>query len=303
MAKITQADLDEANASDDPIGTLAALKEGKGSTTRSLAPATTPKGRKDIVTKEELAASGLSLRDYLNKQRGLTRRDGSAVEPAPSAKSASAGAGRGSRGGPTADELDSYAAGAKQRAYASSKRPSDAEMAGDAIESSHPEELLIGGPGIKAIASLAKAAAKGTAAAARSASRALAEKGADEVTFLGRSGARNVTPPERLPAPGPKRLGSDDAAQIANNPTKRLPAPEAEAPARDVVMRRKAWEEGPRGELGDNARDRIFDRDFWTRGPSADMKKGGKVKTKAYAAGGAVKGWGKARGARGAKIV
>jgi len=31
-----------------------------------------------MVTKEELAASGLSLRDYLNKQQGLTRRGGGA---------------------------------------------------------------------------------------------------------------------------------------------------------------------------------------------------------------------------------
>lgn len=39
-----------------------------------------PKGRKldkrgnPIVTKEELEASGMSLRDFLNKERGLTRR-------------------------------------------------------------------------------------------------------------------------------------------------------------------------------------------------------------------------------------
>jgi hypothetical protein len=33
---------------------------------------TPPKNR--VVTKEELAASGLSLRDFLNKERGLTRR-------------------------------------------------------------------------------------------------------------------------------------------------------------------------------------------------------------------------------------
>jgi len=31
-----------------------------------------------VVTKEELAKSGLSLRDYMNKQQGLTRRGGSA---------------------------------------------------------------------------------------------------------------------------------------------------------------------------------------------------------------------------------
>jgi len=35
------------------------------------------------VTKEELDASGLSLRDYMNKQLGLKRRDGSAPESAP----------------------------------------------------------------------------------------------------------------------------------------------------------------------------------------------------------------------------
>ena len=38
------------------------------------------------VTKEELEASGLSLRDYMNKQLGLKRRDGSAPESAPTAK-------------------------------------------------------------------------------------------------------------------------------------------------------------------------------------------------------------------------
>jgi hypothetical protein len=37
-----------------------------------------------MVTKEQLAASGLSLRDYLNKQQGLTRRDESS---APASKS------------------------------------------------------------------------------------------------------------------------------------------------------------------------------------------------------------------------
>ncbi len=37
-----------------------------------------------IVTKEELAASGMSLRDYMNKQQGLTRRGESApAAPAP----------------------------------------------------------------------------------------------------------------------------------------------------------------------------------------------------------------------------
>ena len=36
-----------------------------------------PVKKAPVVTKEQLAASGLSLRDYLNKQQGLTRRGGS----------------------------------------------------------------------------------------------------------------------------------------------------------------------------------------------------------------------------------
>jgi|688.fasta_scaffold22335_18 hypothetical protein len=39
-----------------------------------------------MVTKEQLAASGLSLRDYLNKQQGLTRRGESTRMPAMSNK-------------------------------------------------------------------------------------------------------------------------------------------------------------------------------------------------------------------------
>ena len=44
-----------------------------------------------VVTKEELAKSGLSLRDYMNKQQGLTRRGedkAAAATPAPSKASA-----------------------------------------------------------------------------------------------------------------------------------------------------------------------------------------------------------------------
>ena len=42
------------------------------------------KPKSGVVTKEELAKSGLSLRDYMNKQKGLTRRDGSKTEKTPS---------------------------------------------------------------------------------------------------------------------------------------------------------------------------------------------------------------------------
>jgi hypothetical protein len=53
-----------------------------------------PKNR--IVTKEELAKSGLSLRDFLNKERGLTRRDGKA--PAKAEGKTASGMSREARG-------------------------------------------------------------------------------------------------------------------------------------------------------------------------------------------------------------
>ncbi len=40
-----------------------------------------PKSKPKTVTKEELEKSGLNLRDYMNKQQGLTRRDGAKAEP------------------------------------------------------------------------------------------------------------------------------------------------------------------------------------------------------------------------------
>jgi hypothetical protein len=55
--------------------------------TQEEAPKFTPKSaspaKSKMVTKEELAKSGLSLRDYLNKQQGLTRRGSSASSSAP----------------------------------------------------------------------------------------------------------------------------------------------------------------------------------------------------------------------------
>jgi hypothetical protein len=46
------------------------------------APAPRAKAAPKMVTKEELAKSGLSLRDYLNKQQGLTRRGGASAPAA-----------------------------------------------------------------------------------------------------------------------------------------------------------------------------------------------------------------------------
>lgn len=73
-----------------------AAEEARSKTARAVAGAPAKKAapkKSSVVTKEELAKSGLSLRDYMNKQRGLTRRDGSAPaakKPSAPAKSSSA---------------------------------------------------------------------------------------------------------------------------------------------------------------------------------------------------------------------
>jgi hypothetical protein len=71
-AKAAKDDADFAEA--DRMSSTARSVAGKPA--EKAAPSAKPKS--GIVTKEELAKSGLSLRDYMNKQRGLTRRDGKA---------------------------------------------------------------------------------------------------------------------------------------------------------------------------------------------------------------------------------
>ena len=76
----TDPDVEMANASDDPI---ASMNKSKGWTGTAAKP--------KVVTKEALAKSGLSLRDYMNKQQGLTRRG---EAPAKATAPAASGPGR-----------------------------------------------------------------------------------------------------------------------------------------------------------------------------------------------------------------
>jgi hypothetical protein len=64
-----------------------AMKMDEAPTKMPMRPGQASSGSKTpMVTKEQLAASGLSLRDYLNKQQGLTRRGESTRMPAMSNK-------------------------------------------------------------------------------------------------------------------------------------------------------------------------------------------------------------------------
>ena len=83
------------------------IKAGRGSagTSETVKPTAS---KPAIVTKEELEKSGLSLRDYMNKQKGLTRRDGST--PTPAAKPAAPAKNTSSSSAPdTGDEADRMA--------------------------------------------------------------------------------------------------------------------------------------------------------------------------------------------------
>lgn len=132
------SDVDAANETDDPI---AALNKSRGWTDTEEAPAKVAPKR-NIVTKEELAKSGLSLRDYMNKQQGLTRRGSSAP----------------------ADELTSVAkdrAAAYKKAEAEARSPEgraerQKKIEEQAVERVYPESNFLPGASIKTLANVAK---------------------------------------------------------------------------------------------------------------------------------------------------
>jgi hypothetical protein len=135
-----------------------------------------------VVTKEELAKSGLSLRDYMNKQQGKTRRDGTA--PAGKAKTAAEysdstdamrnrsrmAANSANKKSSTTDAL--RAKSRKEAAFEGAKRMAKtpegqaqrkAQEKGQALERVTPEEYIVGGGaglGLKSLNQMAKNLAK-----------------------------------------------------------------------------------------------------------------------------------------------
>jgi len=72
-------DIDEMEAANKRTERMLMPNErGEAGTSETVFPSEKPKAK--TVSKEELEKSGLSLRDYLNKQQGLTRRE--AAKPA-----------------------------------------------------------------------------------------------------------------------------------------------------------------------------------------------------------------------------
>jgi hypothetical protein len=162
-------------------------------------------------------------------------------------------------------------------------------------------------PGIQAVGRLKSAGQ----AAQKAGSRALSTAVDDGVTYLGKSGRRQVG--------GFDEVAGSGARQIANNPTRQLPAPPKQigGPSKaDLVARDRAARNAKRrSEMGeDNASRYGLDpksSDYADRAKSIrdnlggdeftlGMKRGGKVKSSPAKP--AAKGWGMARGARAAKM-
>ena len=172
--KAAKDDADFAEA--DRVSSTARAVAGKP------AAKTTPAAKSGIVTKEELEKSGLSLRDYMNKQKGLTRRDGTA--PSGKAKTAAEysdatdamrnrsrmAANSANKKSSTTDAL--RAKSRKEAAFEGAKRMAKtsegqaqrkAQEKGQAIERVTPEEYIVGGGaslGLKSLNQMAKNLAK-----------------------------------------------------------------------------------------------------------------------------------------------
>jgi hypothetical protein len=262
-----------------------------------------PKQR--VVSKKELEDSGLSLRDFLNKERGLTRRGESAPAKAkPKADTSdfsNEGRGQSGKGKSNVDQIPLDAP----------RTPVKGEKADSTELGRNIGNALNATPGIQVVGRMGSAAK----AAQKAGSRAVSTAVDDGVTFLGKSGRRQVG--------GFDEVGSSGARQLGDNATRQLPAPPKQisgpSKAELVAKNRAARADKRRAEMGEEnasrhgldpkssdyadkakaVRDNLGGDDF-----SLGMKRGGKVMSKPVkmAAGGAVKGWGMARGARKAQM-
>ena len=188
------------------------------------------------------------------------------------------------RVGPTVQRAEKQAADKDklEAEYAEKTRPGR-----DAIENVYPEALMLGGAGVRGLMGR-----KGAAEAAGSAERGLATS-TTPISYLGRSGAKNITPTERLAGRQEPRL-EFGAAKIGRDGegvgklTQGAPKPAAPS----QITNSKAG--------GKNLTDEVLDI---LRGPNSakkkptsfkedevgvEFKRGGKVKK--YAKGGSIDG-------------
>jgi len=191
------------------------------------------------VTKEELAKSGMSLRDYMNKQQGLTRRQDKTDTPKAFDK----------------EQQFQRAQEAAQTPEGKAKRAAMEKL--QAVENVYPEQALLGGAGF-GIKSIAKAAQN---LANRGGVKEVAKR--VEPTF------REVEKQLALPKPTP-RLGYDKAGAKAAERGGRAEGRQAEM-LKENARRSGLREDAPEETLK-AVRDKLGGDKFTV------MKRGGAVK-------------------------
>lgn len=210
-----------------------------------------------VVTKDELAKSGLSLRDYMNKQQGLTRRG----EATPATATPSANAYGKEQQYQRAQEAETSPE-AKERRRAKEKE--------QALEASRPELDIAGGVaggGLKTIAKLAKGLAN----------RGGAKTAAKQLERVEPTLAKEA---EQLALPAPtKRIGYDKAGAKAAERSARAESRNAE------MLKENLNRYGMTERTSPDAINAVRKNLGMGRGYEV-MKKGGAVKK--YASGGAV---------------
>jgi hypothetical protein len=234
-----------------------------------------------VVTKEEQTKSNMSLRDYMNKQQGLTRRDGSTPTSGAYGK----------------EQQYQRAQEAAQTPEGKARRSAMAES--QALEGSYPVESVAGGAasllraGVGKLAgrSAAKEATRVEPYLAQSASRSVSTGAETPVTFLGGTAGRVMNAP-RLAGKstdvvakeaGAGAKAAEQATPKVSGPQKKLAGLKDEAD--NVKEAARKLSDRDKMDQGRASRDLVVDRPSWARGPSA-MKRGGAVKK--YASGGSV---------------
>jgi len=147
-----------------------------------------------VVSKKELSESGLSLRDFLNRERGLKRR-GSSDEDETAAERRMAAIG------------DKWREEKKSKQAVPAATPAEMERRkkmekSQALEEVHPETAIIGGPSLRAVKGLAEAAV-----ARQAAKEAAKQTGKRIEPHL--SPIKDITPRAEQIGQAPRKIGNE----------------------------------------------------------------------------------------------
>lgn len=210
-----------------PMGSSAPTRTASRPTSRPPTRATTPPSTIGVRSTGRGGPTAEEIAAYQNRVSGGARSTG--------------------QGGATADELAEY-----------ERRRRLMTPGADAVEGVYPEQYFLA-PGLKTVASAAKALAGRAAPNVAARSTALGPRAVDELTFLGKSGRTNVTPRKQITATERRLLEGPKSGERVSAGARPKELPPASA------ARRLAEEE----EMA-----------------ALPMKKGGKAKSKKMASGG-----------------